>query len=106
MTQFRTFTDAERDALTKHGLATHRPDQLADAFVLGMRYVAQSNAPTDPYADPSKHWQVVREFDLEIMALCDDKQEAEDFIAMLEIVDPEPVHDGEFGIDAPAWWES
>lgn len=38
MTIFRSFTDAERAALKLHGLDTHRPSQLSDAFVLGMRY--------------------------------------------------------------------
>jgi hypothetical protein len=52
VTQFRTFTDAERAALKLHGLDIHRPSQLADAFVLGMRYAneqaAQSPAPALP----------------------------------------------------------
>lgn len=40
MTIFRTFTDTERAALKLHGLDTKGPSQLSDAFVLGMRHVA------------------------------------------------------------------
>jgi len=40
MTKFRTFTDAERAALTLHGLDTRQPSQLSDAFVIGMRHAA------------------------------------------------------------------
>lgn len=45
MTQFRTFTDAERAALKLHGLGTHGPSQLSDAFVLGLRFAAKEREP-------------------------------------------------------------
>lgn len=38
MSLHQTFTDAERAALKLHGLLREGPSQLADAFVLGMRY--------------------------------------------------------------------
>ena len=43
MTQFKTFTDAERAALRLHGLDTHQPSQLSDAFVLGMRHAQKTD---------------------------------------------------------------
>ncbi len=46
MTIFRTFTDAEREALTLHGLDTDGPSQLSDAFVLGLRHAAAPSGPT------------------------------------------------------------
>lgn len=49
MTQFKTFTDAEREGLTLHGLNTTGPSQLSDNFVLGMRYAARAaQAPAVP----------------------------------------------------------
>jgi hypothetical protein len=58
MTQFRTFTDAERAALKLHGLDTHRPSQLSDAFVLGMRYATTPiNEGTVPAAVPADQVQ-------------------------------------------------
>lgn len=50
MTIFRTFTDAEREALKLHGLSTEGPSQLSDAFVLGMRYALKT--PTESAIDP------------------------------------------------------
>jgi hypothetical protein len=47
VTQFGTYTGAERKALKAHGLETHRPSQLADAFVLGMRHAATVAAEMD-----------------------------------------------------------
>lgn len=46
MTQFKTFTDAERAGLKLHGLNTDGPSQLSDAFVLGMRYAIKHHTPT------------------------------------------------------------
>lgn len=51
MTQFRTFTDAERAALKLHGLDTHRPSQLSDTFVAGLRY-ARSRPADVPAGAP------------------------------------------------------
>ena len=49
----------------------------------------------------SKRVFVVRESDLEVMARFDTIQEAEQWIAEREKIEPDFVHSGAYGIDAP-----